>query len=611
MVRLAALARGTLRGARVTSTSPAIDPTPAHRRPFSRAPLQPPIEADLHRLVGRFRLQDAVVAAPGIAVRAALVAFAAIGIGRVTSLDAVGAIVAVVAVVWAATVIVRTSIRRIGPFEAARRADSHLGLRAQLATALELLDAGAEGELFTMQVSAASGAARAIVPATALPAIPTDPRWRRDASVRLGTAIAALAATAVILAWPDPPADARTVEEPTLVLADARAPNEAPPPIMPDASDRPGTSDAIEARGGRPSEAGAQASGLLGDRKDGDTPGAPQGGQSPSDSSRGTQGQDGLQPPSAAARAEALQKLGDALRQAQASRAAGESLRRGDASRASDQLNQLADQIPKLGPSEREALANAFDQAAKDTQATDRQVSDAARQASQALNQFRDNDARDAVRREANAVRQAGEASSAQRDRDARASDLARGSQPSLPQSDQAGMPQPKDGAKTPPQAGSGDGTGEGQAGGLARQGDDAEGGLGTLDQQLRAGSAEANGNGTGPGSGVGSGAGSTAPGRATRLEAQAVPVSVEAQQGEGPSTWRPPRSDTPAAPPPAPAALPGGPASSAPIGSASDLNTIPREHTGAVRRYFTPDAEGSAPAARPAPARGLVDARP
>jgi hypothetical protein len=528
-------------------------------------------------------------------------------------LGTVGIAIAVAAGVWATVTLTRALIRRIGPFEAARRADSHLGLRAQLATALELLDAGVEGELVTMQVTGASGIARAIVPAKALPAIPTDARWRRDASVRLGTALAALAATAVILAWPEPPADASIVEEPTLVLADARVAGETPPPVMPDASDRLGTGDAIEARGARPGEAGTQGSGLLGDRPDGEAPGQPQAGQAPNDASKGAQAQDGLQQPSAAARAEALQKLGDALRQAQASRAAGESLRRGDAPRAADQLNQLADQLAKLGPSEREALANAFDQAARDTQTADRQVSDAARQASQALSQFRENDARDAIRREANAVRQAGEASNAQRDRDARASDLARGAQPSLPQGNQAGAQPSSAGAKTPPQAGQGDRAGEGQsgAGGLARQGDDGEGGLGTLDQQLRAGSADASGNATGPGSGVGSGAGSAASGRATRLEAQAVPISVEAQQGEGPSTWRPPRSDTPAAPPPAPAAVPGGPASSAPIGAAADVNAIPREHAGAVRQYFTPDVESAAPAARPAPQRGLVDTRP
>ena len=611
MARLAALARGLQRIARARNASPTIDPTPAHRRPFSGGASRQPIEDDLHRLVGRLRLQDAVVATPGTVFRAASVALIAIGLGRAVGLDTVGVTVAVLAGAWAATVIARTAVRRIGPFEAARRADSHLGLRAQLATALELLDSGAQGDLVALQISAASGAARAIVPAASLPALPADPRWRRDASVRLGTALTALAVSAVILAWPDPPVDARVVEEPTLVLADARAPGESPPPVMPDATDRPGTGDAIEPRGARPGEAGAQASGLLGDRKDGDGPQSPQGGQAPSEASRSGQGQDGLQPPSAAARAEALQKLGDALRQAQASRAAGESLRRGDAPRASEQLNQLADQLPKLGPSERETLANAFDQASKDTQTSDRQVSDAARQASQALSQFRENDARDAVRREANAVRQAGEASTAQRDRDARASDLARGSQPSLPQGDQSGLPQPKDAAKTPPQAGSGDRTGDGQAGGPARQGDDAEGGIGTLDQQLRAGSADANGNATGPGSGVGSGAGSSAPGRATRLEAQAVPISVEAQQGDGPSTWRPPRSDTPAAPPPAPAALPNGPASSAPIGAASDVNSIPREHAGAVRRYFTPDADGASAVAKPAPARGLVDTRP
>jgi hypothetical protein len=576
--------------------------------------VRPTLESDLHRLVGRLRVQDTIVGAPDIAARAAVVALSAVAIGRAIGLDAVGNLVAAASAVWAGAVVVRAMIRRIGPFEAARRADSHLGLRAQLATALELLDAGVEGEIATMQVSGASSAARAIVPPAALPAIPSDPHWRREATIRIGTAFAALAATIAIVVWPEPPADARLVDEPTLVLADARGAGESPPPpVMPDASDRPGTGDAIEARGARPGEVGTNTSGLLGDRTDGDPSGATGSGQTANDTALGAQGQDGLQAPSAVARAEALQKLGDALRQAQASRAAGESLRRGDTARAADQLNQLADQLPKLGPSEREALADAFDQAHRDTQSSDRQMADAARQAAQALSQFRENDARDAVRREANAVRQAGEASTAQRDRDARASDLARGSQPSLPQGDQAGIAQSKDGARTPPQAGAGDQAGDGQSGigGPARGGDDAEGGLGTLDQQLRAGSADANGNATGPGTGIGSGAGSTGAGRATRLEAQAVPVSVEAQQGEGPSTWRPPRSDTPAAPPPRPPAIAGAPASSAPIGAAADVNAIPREHAGAVRQYFTPDTEGAPPAPKPPPARGLLDSRP
>ena len=610
MARLAALAGGLRRGAQRSDAAAPVDPTPAHRRPFARIIDRPQIEVDLYRLIGRLRVQDAVVVSPRVVSRAAALTLVAIAVGRVVGADALGVLIAFVAGLWAATVIVRALLRRIGPFEAARRADDHLRLRAQLATALELLDGNVEGELAALQIATASTAARTIVPSSALPAVPTDPRWRRDAATRFGASVVALAASAAILAWPDPPVDPRIIDEPTLVLADARAPGEAPlPPVMPDTSDRAGNGDAIESRGARPSEAGSQANGLLGDRKDGDGTGSPQGGQAPSDASRTGQAQDGLQPPSAAARAEALQKLGDALRQAQASRSAGESLRRGDAARAADQLNQLADQLPKLGPGERETLANAFDQASKDTQSSDRQVSDAARQASQALSQFRENDARDAVRREANAVRQAGEAATAQRDRDTRASDLARGSQPSLPQGDQSGVPQPKDGAKTPPQSGAGEGQSGG--GGPARVGDDAEGGLGTLDQQLRTGSADASGNATGPGSGVGSGAGSAAPGRATRLEAQAVPVAVEAQQGEGPSTWRPPRSDTPAAPPPAPASLPGGPASSAPIGAASDVNAIPREHAGAVRRYFTPDVETGAPAPKPPPTRGLVDGRP
>ena len=205
IVRLVAQARGLRRGFRAVDARTAVDPTPGHRRSFSRGAVRPALESDLHRLVGRLRLQDAVAAAPRALVRAAAVALAAIGIGRAAELDMIGWAVAFGAGLWASIILVRTLVRRIGPFEAARRADSHLGLRAQLATALELLDVGAEGDLVAMQVAGASGAARAIVPGAALPVIPADPRWRRDASVRLGAAFAALAAAAVIVAWPEPP----------------------------------------------------------------------------------------------------------------------------------------------------------------------------------------------------------------------------------------------------------------------------------------------------------------------------------------------------------------------------------------------------------------------
>ena len=599
---------------------PHVDPTPAHRRPFATRGGRTELEQSLSGLVGRLRLQDAVVTAPSSIARAAVIALAAVAVARAMDLALAGLVVAGVAGTWATAVLVRTLVRRIGPFEAARRADFHLGLRAQLATGMELVDAGASGEIAGLQVFGATGAARAIIPGTALPAIPADPRWRRDASVRTGTAVAALLAAGVIVAWP-PPDPAMLPNEPTLVLADARAAGEALAPTLtqPSDLDQVAPGDLIEARGARPGEAGAPTSGLLGQSLDGDTPGPSPNGQPAGDAHRGLQDATGQatgadQAPSAAARADALQKLGDALRQAQASRAAGESLRRGDTSRAADQLNQLADQLSTLGPSERETLAKAFDQAAKDTQSGDRQVSDAARQASQALGQFRDNDARDAVRREANAVRQAGDASAAQRDREARASDLARGAQPSLPQGDQSGARQANSGARLPDQSGSPDRSGESlQAGtGAARSGDGTEGGLGNLEQQLRSGSPDAPGDAAGQGAGVGSGSGSTAPGQATRLEANSVPVSVQAEQGDGPSAWRPPRADTPAAvPPPAPA-IASGPASAAPIGAGADINAIPREHAGAIRQYFTPDAEGGAsPPKAPAPARGLVDVRP
>lgn len=528
---------------------------------------------------------------------------------RLTANVVIGWMISVGAIIVASIFLGRAVVRRVGPYEIARRTDASLGLHAQLATALELTDASTLGELAELQIERASRTVLAIIPSASIPLLPRDPVWRRTARANLTATTVSLCAAVLVGVWPSAATNPFEDTEPTLVLADARTPSESPagePPPLGQAQALSPGGDAVEARSNRPSDTGISSSGLLGQHED---QALPRGREHQGDASRGAPDA-ASHVTTAAQRGEALQKLGDALRQAQASRASGESLRRGDTERAADQLNQLADQITRLPPSERETLAEAFNQAGAQTSSGDRQVSEAAKQAAHALSQYKASDARDAIRRVASAVRQAGVANAAERDRDIRAQDLARSGQTSLPErgdisgeaaggeQGSASGDQRRDATGQPGQNGQ---AGQGAQG---RDGSVNEGSLGNLEQQLRSGGLDSDGTGSGQGSGAGRGIGSTSPGPATRLDAQSVPVTVQAQEGDGPSTWRPPRPDTPlVVPPPAPAVA-SGPASNSPVGAGPDINAVPREYTEAVRQYFLPE---SAPPAGPgAAASGL-----
>lgn len=577
----------------------------AHRRGFGVSSPFSDVERQLSAFSPRYRVQDVIRTAAPVAQWSMVAVLIGVITARLTANALIGWMISVGAIIMASIFLGRAVVRRVGPYEIARRTDASLGLHAQLATALELTDAGTLGELAERQVERASRTVFAIIPSSSIPLIPHDPVWRRTTRANLTATTVSLFAAVVVGVWPSAATNPLEETEPTLVLADARTPSESPAgeptPVGQAQATSPG-GDAVEARSNRPSDSGTSSSGLLGQRED---QAQPRGREQQGDATRGAPDA-ASQATTAAQRGEALQKLGDALRQAQASRAAGESLRRGDTERAADQLNQLADQITRLPPSERETLAEAFNQAGAQTSSGDRQVSEAAKQAAQALSQYKTSDARDAIRREASAVRQAGDANAAERDRDSRAQDLARSGQTSLPErSDSSGEPtrgeqgpasgdQPRDATGRPGQNGQ---PGQGAQG---RDGSVSEGSLGNLEQQLRSGGLDGDGTGSGQGSGAGRGIGSTALGPATRLDAQSVPVTVQAQEGDGPSTWRPPRPDTPlVAPPPAPAVA-AGPASNSPVGAGPDINAVPREYTEAVRQYFLPE---SAPPAGPSAA--------
>lgn len=351
----------------------------AHQRGFGPTSPIGSVERRLIGLSSRYRIQDTIRISAPVAQWMTVSFLVAMATARLTASPILGSLIGG-ALFVAVMAIGRVMVRHIGPYEIARRTDDALGLRAQLATALELTDAGTSGELAERQVERASRTALSISPSAAVPLLPRNPIWRRTARSSLASSTVSLVAAILVGFWPATATNSPETAEPTLVLADARTPSESPTgeptPIGQAQGASPG-GDAIEARTNRPSDTGTSSSGLLGQRDD---QGQPRGREQQSEASRGAP-DPASQATTAAQRGEALQKLGDALRQAQASRAAGESLRRGDTERAAEQLTQLADQVSRLPSSERESLAEAFNQAGAQTSSGDRQVSEAQKQA--------------------------------------------------------------------------------------------------------------------------------------------------------------------------------------------------------------------------------------
>ncbi|MEY4405671.1 MAG: hypothetical protein RL345_137, partial [Chloroflexota bacterium] len=151
----------------------------AHRRGFVSTT---PIGSVEHRLIGlssRYRIQDTIRISAPVAQWMMVSLLVAMATARLTASPFLGSLISAGALVVAVMAIGRVMVRRIGPYEIARRTDDSLGLRAQLATALELTDAGTSGELADRQVERASQTALSIRPSAAVPLLPRDPIWRR------------------------------------------------------------------------------------------------------------------------------------------------------------------------------------------------------------------------------------------------------------------------------------------------------------------------------------------------------------------------------------------------------------------------------------------------
>ncbi|HET7771447.1 MAG TPA: hypothetical protein VFN74_21935 [Chloroflexota bacterium] len=468
--------------------------------------------------------------------------------------------------------------RGAGPFEVARRTDASLGLHERIATALELTETGVQGPIAERQVAEALTMLRQLDPRDAFPAFAPGSRARVRAQRSALWGGLALALALLLVFWPSAARSLLVDREGALALADpSEMGEEIAPRFLPDTMDgeaRPG--EGVSGLTNRPDEFG-DLQGLLGQQ-----PPAAQG--SPAGEAAREARRDAADQASSdmAQRQQALDALGDALRQSQVARQAGEALRSGDTNRAAQQLNQVAEQLRDLSPGERQALAQAFQQAAQNIGSRDPQLSAAAQRAAQALQDFRNQDAQRAINDAAQQVQEAGRQIQEQQALADRQEQMQSGGQPNLPtlgQQQGQGSGQPEAGQRGP-QAPS-----RTEAGGAGNNMAD----LASLEAEMRNGDISMGGGGRGSGGGTSSG--SETPGAPTRLSVAGRTVMVDAEVGQGPSTWRPPNPNAPPAviqPPNAPVA--GAPASSVQVASGLDVNAVPQDLADPVRAYFTPE---------------------
>jgi hypothetical protein len=507
------------------------------------------------------------------------------GVGRVSGLPSLAwtGFVAAVTIALAATASVARQL--VGPFEAARVTDASHSLKERIATALELLDTGARGEVVDRQLQDARASLLRIAPGQAFPAFAVENGARRKAVRQLTAGVLLLAAALGLALWPAAQgAHVADADAERLVLADPGRHEELlQRPLVPEQNQFDGAE--VQGRSSQPQDVG-DLSGLVGENQQASQPqpGAvsqPASGQPGDQAQRDAQNQ---QSASTLERQEALRDLGAALRQSQTGRAAGDSLQRGDTQRASQQLAQVADQVQRLSPGERQSLSQALSEAARQIGTKDQALADAARRAGAATSEFRNQEAQNAIRDLASQVNEIGREAEAQRNLAQRAQQMQQGGQPQLP----PGLQNPQD------QSGLGSQPGDQRAGSQAstqppRQGGDGgdAGDLSGLEAALRGSGLR----GVSGGEGAGGADGTKQEGTAQRLNAEGRLVQVQAEVGEGPSQWRPPNPGAaPAAPPPAAAPLPGAAPSTVEVRTGVDLNSVPWELANSVRQYFTPE---------------------
>ncbi|MGI8424732.1 MAG: hypothetical protein ACR2NO_11600 [Chloroflexota bacterium] len=571
-------ASAVARWARAEAVSHSTPIRSRYERAFHRPDTAGEFERLLRPLARRLIWQRTVHHAPRAALVGALFALALTLVTRGLGLPGLPYLTLPFALLIALATVFVVARRDARPFEVARRTDAALGLRERIATALELSDTAAEGPLVQRQVADAQAVLSHVDPRGAFPTFAPGSAARARATRSAGWGALALTASLVLLLWPTVGSSLLVDREGALALADSgRREDDAIPRFRPEdmaGAAQPG--DGLRGLTDRP-EALGDLQGLLGQQ-----PSQNQGqalGETARDARREAADQ---QSGDVAQREQALAALGEALRQSQTAKQAGESLRSGDTARASQQLAQVAEQVRDLSPGERQALAQAFQQAASNIGDRDRQLARAAQRAADALRDFRNQDAQRAIGDASAQVRESGQQLRQQRELESRQEQLQTGRQPNLP-SLQPSQPQAGAGQSDPGQR-TQQAPSRTEAGGAGAGAFD----LSALEAELRDGSLQTGAGGSGAGGGTS--AGSEKPGAPTRLSVDGRTLTVDAEVRDGPSQWRPLNPSAPPAVMPPPAVhVPGAPASASQVASGLDVNAVPIDLAGSVKQYFTP----------------------
>lgn len=157
-----------------------------------------------------------------------------------------------------------------------------------------------------------------------------------------------------------------------------------------------------------------------------------------------------------------LQRLADSLNDNSATKQAAQDIQNGNYSAAAQDLQQVASNLDQVSPDARQNISNDLQQAANQNTAGNQPLTDAEKNAAQALQQGSGNDASQSVRNLANQVQQTGGQVRSQQDLANAIQDAqqrANGSQPG--QQDASGKPQNGDGQNSSDQNGPGAGIGQ------------------------------------------------------------------------------------------------------------------------------------------------------
>jgi hypothetical protein len=309
--------------------------------------------------------------------------------------------------------------------QAARIADTQLGLDERLSTAVELVDRTTHGRFDGLQVRDAIATAQA-----------STGRWRSpfDArgDARLGALALALALGSLLLPF---------VPRPTLPLPGL---NPAAPDSVSLEGERVITPDVLESSlaESQPAEQAAAAEPNLAPRVE-----------------------------QALAEREALDRLAEALSQTSASQGAADAIERGDFSGAREQLSALGEEADQLSDAAKRRLSQALQSAANAT-TEDRQLADRERQAATALSRSNYAEQRQALRQLGEQLERSGARAMPQ-------SQLARDSGRLQQQQQSSGAAQSQSAASRQNQAGAQAGAGQSQQEGGQQAGDQGVNGSG------------------------------------------------------------------------------------------------------------------------------------